>query len=273
MMTHPISPLWRSPPGNLTSWITQCIDTARDERESRESVVFFRADDVAVPGKGFTQLMELFIQRRAPLSLAVVPAWLSGPRWRQLKGFTQERSSQWCWHQHGWRHVNHEPIGKKQEFGPNRTGAQIKEDLLRGRQRLQAIMGGDFYPVFTPPWNRCGLSTLNLLKELGYHAVSRSDGIRPEPPDQLSDFRVNVDLHTRKEKRPVSGWGGLFGDLRQGLKSGLCGIMIHHQRMNGAAFGFLDLLLGAFSGCPDLHLVHFKDLVRFGDSNSLEQII
>ena len=271
-MLAPISPLWRSPPKDLTSRIETCIDAARDERESHASLVFFRADDVAVPGKRFSKLMELFIRRRTPLSLAVVPAWLSSPRWRHLRGFSQKRSNQWCWHQHGWRHVNHEPAGKKQEFGPNRTGSQIKRDLVCGRRRLEAIMEEDFYPVFTPPWNRCGLSTLILLKELGYHAVSRNDGVQPEPPDQLPDFRVNVDLHTRSEQRPAAGWDGLFEDLKKALISGVCGIMIHHQRMNGVAFEFLEVLMGAFSACRDLSLVHFKDLVRLGDSKSLKRI-
>jgi peptidoglycan/xylan/chitin deacetylase (PgdA/CDA1 family) len=271
-MSYPISPLWFSHPRDLTSRIEKCINAVRDERESRESIVFFRADDVAVPGKGFTQLMDLFERRRTPLSLAVVPAWLSRPRWWRLRAFPRGRSSQWCWHQHGWRHINHEPTGKKQEFGPNRTGAQIKSDLIRGRRRLEALMGEDFYPVFTPPWNRCDLSTLILLKELGYHAVSRNDGSRPLPLDPLPDFYVNVDLHTRREQGPVSGWNGLFIDLKQALLSGFCGIMIHHQRMNQGAFEFLEVLLGVFSGCRDFPVVHFKDLVGLNKSSRLEKI-
>jgi hypothetical protein len=123
-------------------------------------------------------------------------------------------------------------------------------------------MGRDFYPVFTPPWNRCGLSTLILLKELGYHAVSRSIGSQPSTPDQLPDFQVNVDLHTRKEQFPSAGWDGLFDDLKGALLSGFCGIMIHHQRMNEAAFAFLEVLLETFSGCKDLILVNFGDLIR-----------
>ncbi len=261
-MSHSISHIWRSPPKDLASRVTRCIDSARDEREKREGIVFFRADDVAVPGKGFSQLMELFIRHRTPLSLGVVPAWLSGPRWRQLKGFDRRGSGLWCWHQHGWRHQNHEMTGKKQEFGPIRTESQIERDLVRGLRRLEAQMGRDFYPVFTPPWNRCGLSTLILLKELGYHAVSRSIGSQPSTPDQLPDFQVNVDLHTRKEQRSGGEWDGLFEDLKSALMSGFCGIMIHHQRMNEAAFAFLEVLLEKFSGCKDLFLVNFGDLVR-----------
>jgi len=122
-------------------------------------------------------------------------------------------------------------------------------------------MGEDFYPVFTAPWNRCSSTTLELLVELGYHAVSRSRGSLPPPPDGLPDFQVNVDLHTRKELEAEEGWNGLFGDLKGALLSGLCGIMIHHQRMNGAAFAFLEVLLQKLSSHQSLPIVHFKDLV------------
>ena len=260
-MSHSISHIWLSPPKDLVSRVRNCIDSALDESEKREGIVFFRADDVAVPGKRFARLIDLFIRHRTPLSLGVVPAWLSGPRWKYLKGFDRKGSGLWCWHQHGWRHQNHEINGKKQEFGPIRTELQIERDLVRGRRRLESQMGKDFYPVFTPPWNRCSLSTLILLKELGYHAVSRSTGSRPLTPDQLPDFQVNVDLHTRKEQRPHAGWDGLFEDLKGALRGGFCGIMLHHQRMNEAAFAFLEVLLETFSRCMDISLVHFGDLV------------
>jgi hypothetical protein len=122
-------------------------------------------------------------------------------------------------------------------------------------------MGKDFYPVFTVPWNRCNSITLELLKELGYHAVSRSQGSLPPPPEGLPDFQVNVDLHTRKELDYEEGWSALFAELRGALLSGLCGIMIHHQRMNDAAFAFLEVLLQTLSRHQDLDIVHFKDMV------------
>ena len=261
-MSNRISNIWQSPPKDLAMWIDKCMDSARNHRVKKEALVFFRADDVAVPSKGFTRLMDLFVRYGAPLSLGVVPAWLSEPRWLYLKGFKQRGSDLWCWHQHGWRHQNHVKTGKKQEFGPSRTQVQIKRDLIQGRRRLELHMGKDFFPVFTPPWNRCNLSTLISLKELGYHAVSRSLGSQPSAPVGLPDFQVNVDLHTRKDRASGVGWKGLFEDIKTALGNGFCGIMIHHQRMNEAAFGFLEILLDAFSSRKDLSLVHFGHLVR-----------
>jgi hypothetical protein len=44
-MSHPISRIWLSPPKDLVSRVTRCIDSALDEKEKREGIVFFRADE------------------------------------------------------------------------------------------------------------------------------------------------------------------------------------------------------------------------------------
>lgn len=262
-MIHPISCLWCYQPSNLTLKIERCIDTACEQSDfKRPTYVFFRADDVAVPGKKFLHLLELFTTHEAPLSMAVVPAWLTRPRWQYLKKLGQKASSLLCWHQHGWRHINHEIDGKKQEFGPHRNIYRVRKDLLRGRQRLEHLMEKDFYPVFTPPWNRCSLDTLVLLNELGFHAVSRSLGSMPPSPNELPDFPVNVDLHTRKETDPIESWDRLFAELGKAISSGFCGIMIHHQRMNNRSFSFIDILLTVLLHRKDIFLVNLKDLVE-----------
>ena len=81
-----------------------------------------------------------------------------------------------------------------------------------------------------------------------------------EDPDW--DFRsFDVDLHTRKDKDPVSGWDRLFKVLGKDISSGRCGIMLHHQKMNAVAFDFLEILLKTLKGCTNIRLVNFKDLV------------
>ncbi len=260
-MDYSVSSIWLSVPSEVDSRIETCIDSARIER-NKTVYIFFRADDVAVPGKQFTRLMKLFARYRVPLSLAVVPAWLTGPRWEQLKRLGQKSPDLWCWHQHGWRHKNHEMKGKKQEFGASYPFSTLRADIVRGRSRLETLMGKSFYPVFTPPWNRCSRNTLELLKKLGYHAVSRSYNSQPPPPKGLPDFQVNVDLHTRKERDPLTGWDNLFSEFRQTMVNGLCGVMIHHQRMNDAAFDFLEFFLKKIIKQKGLFPVHFKDMAE-----------
>jgi len=271
LMSTSISSLWLFPPVDMAFRIQLCVDSAFDMQSSGDSgYLFFRADDIAVPGKNFARIMELFTRYRVPLSLAVVPVWLTGPRWKQLKRLGKKAPSLWCWHQHGWRHINHESKGKKQEFGQSRSPSQVRRDLTRGKRRLEIFMEKDFYPVFTPPWNRCSDITLKILRELKYCAVSRDKGSLP-PPEGIVDFQVSVDLHTRKEADPNKCLNNLLAELKEGLISGACGIMIHTQLMNDAAFSFLDILLPILTGYKGLKLVHFKDLVQLRGLDHQEQ--
>ncbi len=259
MNTTP-SPLWHRPLSDGEAALERVLDAGMGETSTRPIPVFFRADDIGVPGKAFSQLMGLFVHYKVPLCPAVVPTWLTPARWSRLLPYERERGSLWCWHQHGWRHQNHETGAKKQEFGPGRAPMRIRNDLLRGRRRLESIMGDAFHPVFTPPWNRCSPTTLSLLKDLEYRGLSRSYGSLPEPPEGLPDFQVTVDLHTRKESDPAVGWKNLFSEFQRSLALGMCGVMIHHQRMNPAAFAFLERLLQEVVRRKGLAPVHFKAL-------------
>jgi hypothetical protein len=227
---------------------------------SGKATVFFRADDIGVPSKMFSQMVFLFLQYRVPLCLAVVPAWLTKSRLQSLRHITG-RSSLFCWHQHGWIHKNHEPSGKKQEFGESRSENDLQRDLLRGKTRLSELLGNEFSPVFTPPWNRCGSTALSILEKLDFQALSRSSGAAPPASARLPDIQVNVDLHTRKEKDPNDSFNQLLLELSNSLSSGTSGIMLHHQRMNTQALSFLEQLLCCLSSFRDIRFAHFQDLL------------
>ncbi len=243
--------------------VERCIHLACDRLAAADTaLIYFRADDIAVPGARFLRMMELFSTYRVPLSLAVVPAWLTAHRWNALQRSVQGFSSLWCWHQHGWRHKNHEFSGRSQEFGPARLHADLKNDLLKGRRRLKDILGRHFYPVFTPPWNRCNLKTLELVKECGFLAVSRDCAAQPTAPQALPDFCVDIDLHTRKVIDRASGWRHLFEAFKKYISSGRCGIMLHHRQMNAGAFDFLEILIKNLKKHKCIRLLNFKDLVK-----------
>ena len=257
-----ISSIWLQPPPDLGARIEKCIRAAgADFATAKSGCVYFRADDVAVPGRQFERMMELFANYRVPLSLAVVPAWLTHERWNTIQSRARRSSSLWCWHQHGWRHVNHQTGGRNQEFGSARQSSAIKSDLSKGRQRLENILGNQFHPVFTPPWNRCNLNTLKLLKQCGYLAVSRDCRALPSSPAALPDYCMHIDLHTRKAQDPVSAWDCLFKALKKNISAGCCGIMLHHRKMNAVALDFLEILLKTLKKYKKFRLVNFKDLI------------
>jgi hypothetical protein len=207
-------------------------------------------------------MLGIFTTHQVPLALALVPAWLTTPRWKALLAGGNDGTHLWGWHQHGWRHKNHEPAGKKQEFGPARRTTALRDDLERGRHRLTSIIGEASLPAFTPPWNRCSAESLKQLKELGFKAVSRSQGAKPQTLETLPDLFVNVDLHTRKADRPREDWAALLGELETALAGGWCGIMLHHQRMNDLAFDFLDILLQHMVKHKHFRIVHLKTLLE-----------
>ena len=255
--------LWQHIPADIHQRLNLCLDHDVTELLQRDDgVVFFRADDVAVPGRKLARLVDIFNNHQVPLTLAVVPAWLTETRWQRLVELCGRDHSLWCWIQHGWRHRNHEPQGRRSEFGPSRSFSRKRMDLQTGFQKLSRLLGNAFTPAFTPPWNRCDSETLKALKELGYQALSRNLGAQPPAPATLTEYPVSVDLHTRKEKDGESGWQNFFKELREGLGNGFCGIMIHHQRMNDAAFDFLELLLSEFKRRDLPRLVHVGTLLK-----------
>lgn len=223
--------------------------------------IFFRADDIGPPSQNFTRMMMLFIKFKIPICLAVVPTWLTQPRWETMTPFW-DTPELFCWHMHGYCHKNHETEGKKQEFGPARTRQNLEHELSRGLSRLESILGDQFFPVFTPPWNRCSTAAMDCLRQLGFKAVSRSFGSRPPVPEGFLDISVDVDLHTRKDKDARTGWAKLVKELERALSSGTCGIMLHHMRMNDSAFLFLEYLLEVVAGQKGLETVTYKDLVH-----------
>lgn len=260
-MTRSISSLYFMNHDDAAGRIARRIE-AGCERATGQPQVFFRADDIAIPSRSFAAFIALFRKHSMPLCLATVPAWLTATRLAELRSVTGTATDQWCWHQHGYVHHNFELLGKKQEFGPARGRDELRKSLAQGRDRLLRLLGDDFRPVFTPPWNRCGEATLQALADLGFQAVSRSRGARPESPATLPDFQVQVDLHTRKEQSPELAFAALLNELEDSLASGRCGIMIHHQRMNARALQLLDILLAQIKNHRAIVPVHFGDLLK-----------
>lgn len=204
--------------------------------------IFFRADDIAVVDEPFSHLMQLFQTHRIALNLAMVPEWMNARRWEEMKRFTAD-DRLWCWHQHGFAHVNHETAGKKCEFGDSRGRLALLSDIQKGYEQLAYLLGNVLFPVFTPPWNRCGQLTLDILQQLKFSGISRYRQPQPQSPGGLEEIGMNVDLHTGRENDYQEGWSKMLADFSRAAETGTIGIMIHHQLMNREAFTFLDNLL------------------------------
>jgi len=256
------SSLWTLPFPDLVSLLREALVKGLEEAPGRNCTIFFRADDIAVPGAMFAAMIRTFQTYHIPLCPALVPTWLSTTRWNKIMELCGSTPALWAWHQHGWRHVNHETQGKNQEFGPGYPEEKKRNDLRRGMSRIRELAGDSFIPVFTPPWNRMDETTMDILTELGFRGISRSENARPAAPAHLPDLQVNVDLHTRKEPLAHECLHNLLNELTRAVATGRCGVMLHHQRMNRTAVNGLETLLKLVAGTPGLKPVHFGDLLE-----------
>lgn len=255
------SPVWHAPQSDWRGALASCV-----ERLGGNPLppVFFRADDIGAGGRAFNALCEIFRSHRIPLGMAVVPAWLSDVRAKQLFSAVPREEPLWGWHQHGWRHVNWERAGKKSEFGEQRPIEKQWRDILQGQQKMRDIFGDRLVNVFTPPWNRLSVSTLRILQELGFEGVSMGKvfprGVRS--PLAMKNLRVNLDLHTRKGKDSHQDFQEILAELATLFgKREPVGIMIHHQKMTYFAFEFLDELLALLKNLAGIQFVGFQEIL------------
>lgn len=254
--------LWQTPPAGWRDQLTAVLERGIGNHTPS---IFFRADDIGAGGRAFEKICQIFRSYNAPLGMAVVPAWLSSARKEQLFAAAPLEEPLWGWHQHGWRHVNWQRIGKKSEFGEQRPFEKQWRDIWQGRQKMQDIFGGRFTNVFTPPWNRMAHATLKILQQLDFRGVSLAGPLPrgPKTPAVLKNLRIHVDLHTRKSRDAAADFKDLLEELSSlAGKREPGGIMIHHHRMTSFAFEFLDELLYLLKKHFGVHLLSFAEILE-----------
>ena len=247
-------------------------ETLRGARTARRRIpVFFRDDDAIDDRPALRRLLELFCSRRVAINLEVIPGLLTSDGTKLLGETAAAHPELIGLNQHGWRHENHEATGRKSEFGQSRDFDQQHRDISAGRQAMAEAFGDLFFPVFTPPWNRCTAVTHDVLASLGFAAIS---DLSPDPSPDLSPEKnglVNglvrlpatldiIDWKSLRDLRPVES---ILDQLRQQLGAGgPVGIMLHHQVMSPTAFDFVAQLVDVMveSGAIDLHL--FQTLLK-----------
>jgi len=208
---------------------------------------FFRDDDVGWADERLFPLLDLFAERAVPIALAAIPQALTPPLARRLEVRLTQAPAAVGVHMHGFGHVNHEPVGRKCEFGPARDPGAQREDLAQGRRRLADLLGDAVAPFFTPPWNRCTDGTGDLLAELGFRVLSRDAGERVLGVPGLREIPVRVDW-VRPPRNPPA--------LAERIVRAVCnteplGIMLHHEHFDGEERTVLGELLDLLQRHPN----------------------
>ena len=210
----------------MTDW----LDPLRARLDEAEVPVwfFFRDDDAGWADGALEALLEVFERHPTPLDVAAIPAAMTSRTVDLLTGRRADGRNDLTVHQHGFAHVNHEPEGRKCEFGAGRSAEQQAADIERGRDRLRELVG-DVPPVFTPPWNRCAPWTAEVLRDLGFGVLSRDRTAGSADVPGLRELPITVDWLAKRRKVPVDrhGRGELLAEATVG--PGPVGVMLHHE--------------------------------------------
>lgn len=233
--------------------IRRALDLRRDP-----AAIFFRDDDAGWDDNALFALLDVFAARGIPVDLAAIPAAVTP----DLAGALAARRAAGAAigvHQHGWIHANHEPEGRRCEFGPARSHARQRGDIAEGQARLRALFGNGLDPIFTPPWNRCSQTTADVLNDLGFEALSRDHTAAPLALGRLRSAPVCVDW-TKWVSTDPSG-AALAHHIAASLAARTpCGIMLHHATKDAEDRHRLDDLLSLLVVHPMARPRQLRDL-------------
>lgn len=203
-------------------------DPVRRALDEHPATMFVRDDDAGWADEELWALLDVLDETMTAIDVAVIPGALHPRLAAELA--VRARAGAIRLHQHGYAHLNHEPSGRKHEFGPSRTAEQQAADLVAGRALLQDAFGDLLDPVFTPPWNRCTQATADALVPAGLTALSRDHTAAPLRL-AVPEIPVTVDwFGTRK---------GVRIDLAARLAEQIAGrttigLMLHHAVTDAA---------------------------------------
>ena len=243
----------------MTGWL-EPLQAALDAR-STPLWFFFRDDDAGWDDTALEALLDVFEPHGLPLDVAAIPM-AATPRTvkiitaRQTSGRNDLRV-----HQHGLAHTNHEPVGRKCEFGVSRSRDQQCDDITSGRDVLRELFG-DVPPIFTPPWNRCAPWTGEVLRDLGFAVLSRDLSAGRAGVPGLAELPISVDWFAKRKQVPIgrTARGGLLAEMAGG--PGPVGLMLHHQVMSAQDRTEVGELLALVDAHPEASAAHLDRLAQ-----------
>lgn len=220
--------------------------------------VFFRDDDAGWNNEALAELLDRFERWEVPMDLAVIPSEITAPLARVLIG--RSRGGLVHLHQHGYTHTNHQTEGRKCEFGTARAAARQRADVAAGRAVLADNLGDHLEAVFTPPWNRCGQNTGEILADLGFRVLSRDHTAEALVPGTIAEVPVTIDWFgkTRAQRWSRDELGRRIA--RSLAEDRSTGIMLHHAVMDAADLAAVDALLALLASHSAVQRSHITAL-------------
>jgi predicted deacetylase len=247
----------------MTTWLDPLRRALHDHPQQPW---FFRDDDAGWDDRRLEALTDTFRATGVHVDLAAIPAAVSPLLGQRLAEAIDDGSV--SVHQHGWTHANHEPTGRKSEFGLSRGAAAQARDIGQGRRLLAERLGRPPTPIFVPPWNRCTDVTVLLLLRLGLTVLSADHSTPKRNLTVLREIPVTIDW-TRAFSR--GGRAALVAELSDAAatSSAAIGVMLHHAVMDEDELAALQELLALLAESSEVTLTSISSLV---DESSLTSI-
>ena len=223
--------------------------------------IFFRDDDVDEDEETLHRMVKIFLRHNVPVNLEIIPARLTKTAVRALRQYHNFWPHLLGLNQHGWQHLNHEPTGRRCEFGPARSFEQQLHDISQGRAVLEEAFSTGFFPAFTPPWNRCTAATFSALDELGFQVLSKDQGREAVTGYSFQEISITLDLYRWRNGAEMKAPAAIISELSEQLSArDPIGIMLHHKVMDETACELLELLICELNHQPGLEFHTFQSL-------------
>lgn len=242
---------------SATQWLRPVADALAGLAEPVR--VFVRDDDGGWHDERLMSLLDVCAAREVAVDVAMIPADTRPSLARALA--PRASAMRLGLHQHGYDHSNHEPTGRKCEFGPARTIAQIEADIARGQRVLRDRLGDLLDPVFTPPWNRCVPEIATVLRACGLRVLSRdrSAGLLDHPglrevPVSIDWFGGHKGVRWSRHERGTR--------IAAAIASGepVVGLMLHHAVTDSGELVDIDALLALLGTHEQVQMTSIMDL-------------
>lgn len=240
----------------------------RHAEQGRVADLWLRDDDAVEPTPALADFLQCLRRHQVPVTLAVIPE-PTGAALADWLGNWPENISVAV---HGYAHINHAPAtGKKRELGLHRGLDTVKNELLAGFDKLQALHGARFVPMLVPPWNRIDREVVEALAGSGYRALSVYG---PEKAAALPQLNTHIDPIDWHGTRGCRDHGTLYAELAARLETtmtqghGTAGFLTHHLVHDGSLRDFLEQLFDMTATHPGCRWRDSRELINHASPES-----
>lgn len=218
---------------------------------------WWRDDDAALWAPSLQRMVDLTVQFKAPMILAVIPGRMAAELPDRLAAYPNIAVAA-----HGWMHLDHAPPGDpQQELGDDRPIDLVLEELRRSHRQSSQAFGPQYLSMLVPPWNRISERIADRLAEIGFESLS---GAAPSGKvSGISVLNTHLDVIDWRGPPHCKRYWQLSARLAHHASSGgPVGLLTHHLVMDDHAWFFLERFLQLVTTHPAAVLLPAAEAIQ-----------